>query len=293
MKLLSHYVENQKRIYRGPVNWQNHAINDSLFYAYRSTVYDRNTYPSSLHYHDYFELLVLEDGDISYVCESSVYIPKRGDVIIIPPGKFHMSKINSEKTHYKRHVFYLYPDAFDGLGHRILFDFLTRIDGGVILSLPNSDELLNNLTKLANALSRDSELDRAEALGIIIQAFCLLNKKDIKYGNESEKLPENVLEIGRYIDTHFAEINSVNDVAEHFFYSREYVSKLFKKHFNTTILDYVHKRRIAKSRELIADGVPIIEVCSEVGFGSLSTFIRVFRSITDMTPSEYRKMLYK
>ena len=124
MKLLSHYIEEQMKMRSDFANWTNHIIGDDLLYSYRDTVYDRRTYPSDLHYHDYYELVILEEGNIQYICDGSIYHPRCGDIILIPPGKFHMSAINCEKTHYKRHVFYLYPSAFDSIGHSALVSFL-------------------------------------------------------------------------------------------------------------------------------------------------------------------------
>ena len=294
MKLLSHYLQNKNDPRHEITNWENDLINDSLCYSYRSTVYDVNTFPSSLHSHDYYELVIFVEGEINYVCESSVYSPKRGDVIIIPPGKFHMSKLKGERTHYKRHVFYLYPNAFDAVGAS-LADILIRTHEGVHFSLSSrerEEELLTLTEKLSSALKkREDGLSRALAFGYIIEIFCLLNRKDIRHSGESERLPENILALQQYLDAHYTEINSVSEVAEHFFYSREYVSRLFKKYYDTTILDYIHKLRISKSRTLIAEGMPIIDVCYAVGFSSLSTFIRAFRTATDMTPSEYRRMV--
>ena len=294
MKLLSHYLQNKNDPRHEITNWENDLINDSLCYSYRSTVYDVNTFPSSLHSHDYYELVIFVEGEINYVCESSVYSPKRGDVIIIPPGKFHMSKLKGERTHYKRHVFYLYPNAFDAVG-KSLADILIRTNEGVHFSLSSrerEEELLTLTEKLSSALKKRGDgLSRALAFGYIIEMFCLLNRKDIRHSGESERLPENILALQQYLDAHYTEINSVSEVAEHFFYSREYVSRLFKKYYDTTILDYIHKLRISKSRALIAEGMPIIDVCYAVGFSSLSTFIRAFRTATDMTPSEYRRMV--
>lgn len=294
MKLLSHYLQNKNDPRHEITNWENDLINDSLCYSCRSTVYDVNTFPSSLHSHDYYELVIFVEGEINYVCESSVYSPKRGDVIIIPPGKFHMSKLKGERTHYKRHVFYLYPNAFDRISPS-LSEILIRTKEGVHFSLASrerEEELLTLAEKLASALkSRGDDLSRALAFGYIIEIFCLLNRKDIRHSGESERLPENILALQQYLDAHYSEINSVSEVAEHFFYSREYVSRLFKKYYDTTILDYIHKLRISKSRTLIAEGMPIIDVCYAVGFSSLSTFIRAFRTATDMTPSEYRKIV--
>ena len=294
MKLLSHYLQNKNAPRHEIVNWENVQINDSLFYSARSTRYDRNTFPSSLHSHDYYELVIFSEGEINYVCESSVYSPRRGDVIIIPPGKFHMSRIKGESTHYARHVFYLYPNAFEAVGD-CLSDVLLRADDAVLFSLSSKEkgeELLSLAEKLAAALKiSDDPLSRALGFGYIIEIFCLLGRKDIRTRGNTESLPENILALKEYIDAHFAEIESVSEVAEQFFYSREYISRLFKKYYDTTVMDYIHELRVAKAKSLIGEGLQMIDVCYAVGYSSLSTFIRTFRKATDMTPSEYRRMV--
>ena len=123
MKLLSHYIEHQKKLYPETANWRNHLVCDRICYSYRDTEYDRRTYPSNLHYHDYYELVIFEEGDVSYVCEGRMYPLTRGDIVLIPPGKFHMSVIDRESTRYKRHVFYLYPSAFDTIGEGALTSY--------------------------------------------------------------------------------------------------------------------------------------------------------------------------
>ena len=275
-------------------NWENHIVNDMLSYSYRDTLYDRRTYPSDLHYHDYYELVVFEEGDIQYLCEGRVYYPKYGDIILIPPGKFHMSVIDSESTRYRRHVFYLYPSAFDSIGHSVLTAFLNRTEIGDLLAfgaLDTKQKFMEAIEHLKESFEiPPSPLENALSLSHIIRVFYLLNQKNCQSKNEISSLPENILMLQHYIDSNFAQISSVSQVAEHFFYSREYVSRLFRKYFDTTISDYIMKRRISESQLLISQGVPILDVAYQVGFGSLSTFIRAFRSVTNMTPSEYRKL---
>lgn len=294
MKLLSHYIENQKNSYHEIVNWSNHIINDMLFYSYRSTDYDRRTHPSQLHYHDYYELVVFEDGDIQYVCDSAVFHPRKGDIILVPPNKFHSSMIKAEQTHYVRHVFYFYPEAFDELGHGALLAFITRFPEGGMFT-PDTAELGRELWDQLEALKRlwqnnPSPLEQALGLSYIIRIFYLFNQQSCETEEKTEMLPENLRMLQSYIDENYGQITSVNMVAGHFFYSREYVSRLFKKHFDITISDYIMKRRIAESQLLILKGVSLIDTAYRVGFGSLSTFIRAFRKVTGMTPSEYRKV---
>jgi AraC-like DNA-binding protein len=292
MKLLSHYIKHQMKRYPEIVNWKNHIIDDGLYYSYRDTLYSSDTYPSNLHYHDYYELVVFDSGDIRYVCDDSVYYPKYGNIILIPPGKFHMSLINAQSTRYKRHVFYLYETAFEKSGCGELLRFLSEREG--LLQIEGQEargEFMVLLEKLTSALDHPvSPLDSPLAFSYVIQAFYLINRRTCKLNDESEALPKNVLALKNYIDASFAVISSVKEVAEHFFYSREYVSRLFKRYFDTTISEYIMKRRIAESQALISANVPIINVAYQVGFGSLSTFIRAFREVTNMTPSEYRKM---
>jgi AraC-like DNA-binding protein len=290
MKLLSHYIENQINQSPKIVNWENHIINDMLFYSYRSTDYDLSTHPSQLHYHDYYELVVFEEGEIQYVCESSVYHPKKGDVILIPPQKFHASRIKAEQTRYKRHVFYFYPEAFEGIGQGVLMSFTSRFGDGAMFT-PDTAELLDKLEQLKRVWQDSpSPLEQALGLSYVINIFYLFNQQNLRTREEFGKLPKNLLMLQRYIDENYGQIDSVSAVADHFFYSREYVSRLFKRHFDITISDYIMKRRVAESQTLISEGIPLIDTAYRVGFGSLSTFIRAFRLVTGITPSEYRKL---
>ena len=293
MKLLSHYLEHQTKNDTKLTNWENHIIIENLSYSYRDTEYNDQTFPSNMHYHDYYELVVFEEGDIQYICEGRIYQPQYGDAIVIPPGKFHMSVIHGESTRYKRHVFYLYPSAFDPIGHGALTSFLDRMKGADILTLGSLEYrqgLMAALGGLKQAfVNEPSPLERAMGLSRVIDVFYLFNQKDCQRKSDVVFLPDSILKLQQYIDGNFAQISSVSQVAEHFFYSREYISRLFRKYFDTTISEYIVKRRIAQSQTLIMQGIPLIEVAYQVGFGSLSTFIRAFRSVVGIPPSEYRK----
>lgn len=296
MKLLAHYINAIAQTHPEIINWRENYLNDSLFYSFRCTQYDRQTYPSRLHYHDYYELVIFLEGDIHYICESATYQPQYGDIILIPPHKLHMSAINADATLYKRHVFYLYPDALEAFGCSELLRFLSF--GGneqylFTLEQQSCQALHALLMRLDQALKSRSARETALARGLVIEVFYWLSEAYIKPVTAQNRLPENVLAIQRYINEHFCEIDSVAEVASHFYYSREYVSRLFRQHFHATVADYIMQRRIAQSQVLIAEGMPLSEVCFQVGFGSLATFIRAFKAMTHMTPSEYRNRTFK
>ena len=293
MKLASHYKESVTAKDPQIINWRENNLSESLYYSYRTTHYDSKTFPSLLHCHDYFELVVFEEGDIHYICESDTYRPKTGDVLLIPPGVFHMSVIRCDRTLYKRHVFYLYPNALDVYGCGVLTGFLKcEYNNLAVLSLKGhkSEEVFSLLNKLDKTLAcKQDPAYAALSTGILIQIFFLLDQGDWGPGDDRTPLPENISAVKQYIDHHFRELRSVDEIAAHFFYSREYISRLFRKHFNTNVSEYIKARRIAYSQSLIEQGHPISEACYQSGFENMSTFIRSFRSIAGVTPSEYRK----
>ena len=293
MKLLSHFTANGNKNKNNPINWHETSLNESICYSFRDTHYERETYPSNMHYHDYYEMVIIENGDISYVCESSLYNPKRADVIVIPPRTLHMSKINGSNTRYTRHVFYFYPDAFKLMGHECLGDFLKSSvrDGFIRFSLGiDTEKSIEILRKISSIYKTDTTpCDFVFGFSYVLQFFCLLNLMETSSNKLTPRLPENIRKIKTYLDENFRDIGSVNDIANNFFYSREYVSRLFKKFFGTTVLDYIHQLRISEAQSLIESGMSMTDAAYKVGFGSVSTFIRVFESITGMKPSEYKR----
>ena len=132
MELFSYFVKDKTSSLSQVINWKDYNINEFSVYSFRETFYSKASYPSDIHYHDYYELVVFEGGNIDYICENTVFTPQFGDVVLIPPGKLHMSKISADRTFYKRHVFYFFPKLFDFIEGNVLLDFLKNINNGCL-----------------------------------------------------------------------------------------------------------------------------------------------------------------
>ncbi len=277
---------------KSPGNWREYAVGDNMIYSYRSTEYDYATFPESLHFHDYYEVVVFVKGNIRYICEGDSLVPEYGDVIIIPPARLHTSMITTGSTEYTRHVFYLFPSAFDGIGGAPLLAFLQNSRSGrfyISLKPNRRQEMLNLLDRIESALAAEAPDYHALAVGYVLQLFFLLNRPANHDERQDQYFPPSIIEIKQYMDEHFTEIESISQVADHFFYSREYISRLFKRYFNTTIHDYLLQRRVSYCQQLMDGNLPMGDIGLKAGFGSPCSFIRAFRAITGMAPSEYRK----
>ena len=285
MKLNTYYYSEKHMDAHAVMNWRENSLGDSLYYSFRATRYNRQNYPSSLHYHDYYELVVILGGDIHYLCEGKILVPRRGDVVLIPPGKLHLSAPDADETLYERHVFYLYPDAFGDGDGGALAAFVTAYDRMMCAHAPA--EALALLPRLDAALEKEQPRERALAMALAMQFFYALGSERFTAGHPGA-LPEQVENIQCWLDENLSSVHSVSEVAAHFFYSREYVSRLWKKHFNTTVSSYLLQRRVALSQQLLAQGASLDEACFQAGFSSIGTFIRAFKRITGLPPSAWR-----
>ena len=249
------------------MNWENHPIGNHLFYSFRDTQYRRETFFSAMHYHEYYEVVVIEQGTIDQLCESETFALRTGDIVIEPPGQMHHSALSAPATRYIRHVFYSQPEVFEAEEPKVLFGLLRQLNEALSLREPAAEALV---------------------WGLLLQCFYCLNRAAARKDPPAE--PWAAGAVKQYIDEEYAALQTVGEIATHFYYSREYLSRLFRRHYNVTVADYLRSRRILAARPLLQEGIPPSEVCFRVGFGSLSAFNRAFKEELGMTPTEYKKI---
>ncbi len=83
-------------------------------------------------------------------------------------------------------------------------------------------------------------------------------------------------------------------VADEFNTTPKYISRLIKEKLGVNFTDYISGLKIANAKSLLATTDKTInEICTECGFNSNSTFIRNFKKVVGITPTEYRKIKKK
>ncbi len=94
----------------------------------------------------------------------------------------------------------------------------------------------------------------------------------------------------RYINENLDEALTPKNVADAVHISPGYLMMLFKNHMSTSIMEYIYKQRIEKSKGMLAEkNKKISEIASDVGIPNSQYFSVLFKKYTDMTPKEFRK----
>lgn len=92
------------------------------------------------------------------------------------------------------------------------------------------------------------------------------------------------------IESQYSENMRIQDFADKYFFSKEYLSRLFKSRYQLGIYEYLTMVRMKRAEELLKDSsIPISDISARVGYTDNNYFSKAFRNYRNMTPSEYRR----
>ena len=99
-----------------------------------------------------------------------------------------------------------------------------------------------------------------------------------------------VREVINYMELHYMENVKSKDLARSCGLSETHMRRIFSEYVNMPPAEYLNVVRINKACEMLAHESDSIEkIAHSVGYPVLSTFLRNFRKVTELSPSEFRK----
>ncbi len=147
-------------------------------------------------------------------------------------------------------------------------------DNEEILGCSERCELCHNLNELFDVL--------AECMKNIV-------KKNIQVQKEDGRRPIRIAK--QYIQNHYMEGISLEEVAGMVGFSPAYFSGLIKKEMGIGFSDYLIQLRMEKAKELLkGTNENIKDICRKVGYSDLKHFTTLFKKYTGIKPGEYRKL---
>lgn len=102
-------------------------------------------------------------------------------------------------------------------------------------------------------------------------------------------LYKRVVQAKLFMDAHFSKPIAMDAISGEACFSKYHFIRLFTKLYGKTPHQYLIAVRINQAMLLLRAGQPVSEVCSAVGFESLSSFSSLFRRRTGLSPARYLK----
>lgn len=253
------------------------------------------------HHHDFSKIVILIDGDLTYYIEGKAYILKPWDILFVNKNEIHKPVVNPDK-YYERIVIWLNPDfmAKYAQGNNDLlkcFEVAIKNNYNLLRLNMKSIEIIKNLIQDIQNCNNSNEFG-SEILkeSLFVQLMVLMNRlflnsdknrdiEDIQY----DKTIEGVL---NYINSNLENDLSIDTIASEFFISKYYLMRKFKNQIGSSIHNYVVQKRLILARSLISDGLSMSSVCSRCGFNDYSSFVRAFKKVYGVSPSNYNPTIH-
>ena len=236
------------------------------------------------HTHNHTELFFIVSGRGQFLIQNQVFPVGVNNLVIINPNVAHTE---------------------DSLNAQPLEYIVLGIEGIELATTENSNGqfcILDHLESvefsscLRNIL-REMELkntgyeDICQAyMEILIIRLMRTTSLSVQSGPQTVSGNRQCAFVRRYIDLHFKEPLTLEQLSGEAHMNKYYLSHAFKREYGVSPINYMISRRIEESKYLLTEtDLSMSQIAQLLGFSSLSYFSQVFRRTQSVSPKEYRQ----
>lgn len=164
---------------------------------------------------------------------------------------------------------------------------LIKMRHGQIIHLDSNSAPVTHIFNLLEKATGNELQDAYESSAMAYSFLMQLTRHVLN--NEHQSWPESVTKAVLYIQQHFAEPISLDDIVEIAGMSKYHFTRLFQQYSHTTPMKFLTKVRMEQAMKLLKnEKLTIDEIAQEVGYANGNYFNKVFRSFIGVSPGKYR-----
>lgn len=255
----------------------------STFFTLAHTHYDKDYYMEN-HWHNSIEITYVVKGLKVQQMENKEVIAPAGTLLLVNSGVIHDVDVKKGLEGIvllidRNYIDHVCPQCIERgfslekepLAKKKIVDYLFKL----VEAYENNNKVKANIIVL--------EIISVLAEQLMLEGHYIKEKHD----DESYEL---VISITEYIDYHYAQKISLDDLARMTCYNKTYLSNIFKKKTDITIFEYLRNVRMQHCLyELKHSDDTIVSIALNNGFANIQIFNRVFKEVYQMTPKQYRE----
>ena len=234
--------------------------------------------------HSFYEIMMLDEGEIEYAVESKRYVMRRGDVLLVSAGSYHLEK-SIIKAPVSLYCLGFFPD---NIGCSELCSEI--FERGRLISLGEDSAFTSLLASARGKLSK-SKSNAPEFIKALSEAaVMILGDLDASEDRGEEIKNVTVRRVIDYVNKNLTSINSCEDISRAMFFSSSYVRAIFKREMGIGIMEYVRKKRILFAHRRMKHGEKPTEIYAECGFSNYPSFYRAYLDYFGYSPKNVKKL---
>lgn len=250
-----------------------------------------------LHWHEEIELLYQLNGRSDIQIDGEKYQIQNKLLTVIDSRQVHSIHTYSDTSmficvHISKKLIEKYIPDID------LYRIYCIPDDIPDSQFPEYLSVCRQMEALLRLYITDKPAWQMESEGIILQVLAQLIRHfsrksapdEIGLSSADRTSFNRIRDVITYVEEHFREPISLQDIAGHLGLGREYFCRFFKKNMGMSFLRYLNEVRISHVyRDLEQTDAPIAEIAEKNGFHNQKLFNRTFREVYGCTPSAVRR----
>lgn len=178
---------------------------------------------------------------------------------------------------------------FNGATSKEYYGYFSQISEPAFM--PHAfQEMKEKLDSLLDVNTRSDLSAEITSSRLIVDILSIL-LQDVNNSREDQGgVRQKLLEVRQYLDEHYTEKFSLDELSKHFFISKYHLSREFKNHFGITPNLYVISKRITMVKKLLRfSTLPLEEIALKCGFYDTSYMNKQFKKSEGINASDFRK----
>lgn len=251
------------------------------------------------HFHNEYEIYYLISGERYYFIENQIYNVKKGSLVFIDRNQIHKT-VGGNTIYHDRILILISANEIGPLldlcNNIELATFFNQNFGVIELNEAGQKYVEGILFSIIREIKmKHSHYDfliKMKLAELIVYATRCKTGENTTLLNAPVKTEKykKISEIAKYInDNHHTSISLAN-IADDFFISKCYLSRIFKEITGFTVNEYINITRIKRAQQLLEQSeYNITEIADIVGYESITYFEKVFKKYLETSPLKYRK----
>lgn len=251
---------------------------------------------SVVHSHPYYEMVLpLSGSSVRYSIAGSIYDLNLGELILFPAGLYHSGMFHITDNVSERIVLQINAELWD---RARLLGGLPKSEWQQGLVILDADAVAQwDLRGLFERMGQTARLDGSLQTTVqsceVAELLLLLDHQMARQRTAPPSATsELVARAVAYLQAHYTDPQlTVTQLAHYTYTSREHLSRVFKDYTLESVHGYLTNLRMQHCRNAIAAGASVLDACSASGFTNYSSFLKSFRALYGVTPTQYRAQL--
>ncbi|EGU46448.1 AraC family transcriptional regulator [Vibrio ichthyoenteri ATCC 700023] len=257
------------------------------------------------HYHSEYELVLYRDPNHVFqgtcFAGDSVTTIQRNSLFLFGPGLPHMvsGMINDDKGqgHYSMILWFSHQWLESLVASmpelKFIKKFLQRAAYGLQFSPDTAEKIFQSLNNLDSYEPHHQLLRVLQSLSLLADDAnsdkLSVNAYGLHMNNSDDESSKRVEAARRFIERNYAAPIKIKDLCQSLHISESSAYRLFERHFLESFSDHLKRFRVGKACEMLLNSeLSIALIAEQSGFNNLSNFNRQFKTVKNMTPSDFK-----